>query len=230
MSILSAFYSHYSDVPRHLESGAKNPHPEWKITLTRNEQEPTLREYMEEVATGDFYRVTPTANLVGIAGGIFLYGHLWGILTMACNAFCIALDIIGISIEAFEGLRREWKEKPKIEAARHFGSRVVVEIPTAVLHDLWGIVRAPFFTLAMMAAAVYGLFDPLGARIWYTKIEFHWHDRKGYEFDIRHHWNGEFNIKSLWQSYREGKILFMTYCCLKCGNRNDSKFLKLKMD
>lgn len=234
-SILSCtnFCPNYADVPRNLEPGHPNPHPSWKITTVHktaegrfvtNDKGGFKFDYMEEVATGDFYQMDDTERLGGVAGGILLFAPIYCGLIMTANAICIVLDIVGISIEAFKELANDWKKRTKSEAFGNFFLRIIVEIPTSILQDIWGIARAPFYTAAMMVIAVYGLYNPLGARPWYNKIESKWHDGKGYEYDIRHHQKEDFNVKPFWQSYREGKILFMVYCCMQCGNRNNPRF------
>jgi hypothetical protein len=228
----------YTTIPRDTDSCVKDPKATWKITtvqktdenghLVRNKKGEYHFDYMEEVATGNFYQMDEPERLGGVAGAILLFGWLYCGLNMAANFISIAVDIVGISIEALAKIGKEWKKLTKGEALANFALRIIIEIPIAVVQDIWGIVRAPFYTAAMMTVAVYGLFNPLGARPWYNKVEKHWHDGKGYEYDFRHHAPNSFKFERFWKGYREGKIVFMAYCCLKCGNRADPRFQLVK--
>lgn len=225
----------YAKIPKILDPSLPDPQPGWKTTKVQKKDkngEWILNKfgnrveeiYEEDIATGNFYEHDDAERLAAVSGAIATFAPLYGLAVMAADAIKIIVDICRIAYEAFSGF---FDDIIEYSTRRAFGNvilRIVVELPTALFLDIWGIVRAPIFTVAMMIVGVYGLMDPLTARVWFDKVEYQWHDCKTYEYDIRHHASGVATPSQFHADMKAGKIVFLAYCCLKRGHRDDKRF------
>lgn len=227
----------YAKIPYPANTSLPDPQPGWKITkvhkrnecgewITNRANQRAVYTYEEDIETGNFYEyeVLGTERLAAVSGAIATFATLYGFAVMTANAIKIVVDIGRIAYEALTGFVKDIQEYSIRRAVGNFLLRIVIELPTSLFLDVWGIVRAPIFTVAMIIVGLYGLVDPLTARVWFDKVEYHWHDRRTYQDDIRHHRGETVAPAELWEDIKAGKIAFLTYCCTKRGHRDDKRF------
>lgn len=230
----------YATIPLALDPSLPNPQPGWKITKVNKKDEngklinnsfnvPMRYIFEEDIETGNFYEFEKdgTERLAAVSGAVAAFAPLYGFAVMVANGVEIIVDICRIAYEAITGLVKDLSEYSIRRAVGNLLLRVIIELPLSLFLDVWGIVRAPIFTVAMMIVGLYGLVDPLTARVWFDKVEYAWHDRKTYQDDVRHHHGPEIKPEQFYKDIKAGKIVFLTYCCLRRGHRDDKRFVIL---
>lgn len=99
--------------------------------------------------------------------------------------------------------------------------------PKRIVEDIWTVVRAPFFAIAMEFAAIYGIFKPVEGRKMIGQIERPWHQYSR-KHDVRYvdpNQDPLFLLKALADKDFD-RTFYLAECMQPYGNLNDPHILK----
>ncbi len=99
--------------------------------------------------------------------------------------------------------------------------------PKRIIEDIWTVVRAPFYAIAMEFAAIYGVFKPVEARKMMGQIERSWHQYSR-KHDVRYqdpNLDPLFILKALTDKDFD-RTFYIAECMQPYGNLNDPHIVK----
>ncbi|NGX38206.1 MAG: hypothetical protein K1000chlam2_01378 [Chlamydiae bacterium] len=195
---------------------------------------PIKFRHTQEISTGNLYGVEEKKTglhkphqIAMQAFRMFLAIPFYALGIMFANAIKIAIDLSAIFWRVIPNLINDLKVKAPLASLGHGIMTVVVEIPTNVMKDMWRIAKSPLYAALMMTAALFTMLSPLEGRKWLGEVEYEWHEKVSYRMDIRHgktekEWK-ELPPAQVFSELKAGKIMFLGYCMLEKGNRNDKR-------
>ncbi len=135
---------------------------------------------VEEIATGDLY-IDDEPYVVAIKCALLIPGTpllcvskiIWHVLSIPINMICVAFETICL-IGAF------FQSGSKNQAFALFKTKIV-QIAVNSKESILEVVKAPFYAIAMIAVAPYGIFNPYQARKIEAAIEKSWNHGISYK-------------------------------------------------
>jgi len=115
----------------------------------------------------------------------------------------------------------------------------LIRIPTVTILNLslidfvkqvWTVIRAPFFYIALECAAIYGTFKPLEGRALFAEIESAWHDNKNRRESENYQKDRPF-LNIIWEflSQKEhSTALFIGFCMQPVGTVQDLHIINVE--
>lgn len=198
---------------------------DWKaVSLRKDGGQPV--KYIQELSTGDLYQYEPLNKLATKSFGIMLGTPFYTAGMMITNLIRVVVDVCRLVWKIFADFGSIWKEKGGVAAFAHVFSTLLFELPVAVTHDLWRVVRSPFYGIGLFFAAFYGTFAPLEGRKWIAKVENGWHEGASFRNDVRYHGGclqacENFQVSKMWENFNANSVFYLGYCMQVRGNINE---------
>lgn len=177
--------------------------------------------------TGDLYWDESQDVIAEKCFRIFLGTPFYIAGVMGWNFAKAFIDPVRLGFNSAVQFAKDVKDKNAAEAISALIKRSVVEIPKASAQaigaDLWDVVRAPFYGLAMMFSALYGIYDPYVGREYEARVEHALMHNISYKEDFRT--KKREAVKNCWPEFIYGiqnaQAFYLAYCFQIRGNIND---------
>lgn len=178
------------------EEGKENHRSSWKRVQVykRNPQgnyicdskgNKRVFNYVEDTRTKNLYIDEDPLNIAGKCVGIILAMPFYTTATIAYNIIKIPFDIVRIAIDALKEFGKRVGEMDIGGALGILLRSYLWEIPKSAVLNLFEVVKAPIYGLAMQLSGIVGLFHPFEGRKFVAKVEGSWHHWISYKEDFR---------------------------------------------
>lgn len=177
-------------------------------------------------ATGFRYLHEPLNHISQKCLAVFFGGHLYGfgyILWHFLRAPLVALNI------AFRAVR-EAILRPGTHPIQRLFNSLFWKAPVALIQNMIGAVRAPFYVFAIVLSGLYGCFNPLQGRVMIAQIEQSWHHRERRDDIV--HFEDETLLQKIWRGFTEPdnkRTRFLAYCMQPWGRLTDANVVKTEL-
>ena len=168
----------YANPPtRH--NASQNIDKEWHyISLQRRKSGRLFpQEFLIEKSTGDLYAKDDPISVAQKCVGILIGAPLYMATVLVATAIRSALQVVVISSRVFSNIINKGYIAGVIST--------IWDAITVIVFDLSRCVKAPFYTVAIMIAALWGIIQPYEGRKKIAELEYEWHEKKiiqnGYE-------------------------------------------------
>lgn len=194
------------------------------IILNRTDRQLLRTTYIKDSSTGDLYlnddMVTAATKCAWIMLGVPIYTYIY----MAFNLLRIPYDIYQIGKRTLEAFNTEWAQNNVGNAVAALATGIIWEIPRDVVLDLWNVVRAPFFAIAVFFAALYGVcVDAYVGRVYEAYIEHLWQHRVSRRQDFNYIQPPERmnDSEACMYKMQHASAFYFAYCMQIKGNMSD---------
>lgn len=128
------------------------------------------------------------SSIVDRATGDLYYDEEVSVVWGKCVALTVGIPLYGMGMIAWHLVRTPLVVKWSLcnalvrwpfstEDIRNKLWEDITRIPSEIMAGIWGVVKAPFYAIAMEASAFVGLVHPYLGRKWVAAVEHAWHDK-----------------------------------------------------
>lgn len=202
---------------------------DWRqVTLQRRNRDGSelqTRTYIEEISTGDLYNSYDSPSFIAQKAFRLLFGIPFYMAAVMCaNLVKIITSTVNIIFRVVFEFAKTWNDKGAIEAFATVFYALSWEIPTTLANNIWRIIKAPLYAVALCLATPYALLSPYEGRKWIAKVESSWHEGTDYRNDycyLTDHTCSEKSRPTMIKGILAGKIYFLALCMQPIGNIKD---------
>jgi len=159
--------------------------------------------------------------LIASFNPLFTVGH------MAWYLVKTPIQAMKMVVERIKDLGKALKQKASSEELFAKFKTYFLEILNKIKNNLWNVVRAPFFGIAVQFMALYGIVNPYEGRKWEAKIEHEWQHRVSWRQDWRMMDTPESEgmWTALFKDIQKAQCCYLAHCFQVRGKLSDPEFV-----